>query len=344
MSVRAQPLSRRLVACAASLLVAAACAERPAPPGSGSPSASAARAAAPAPIPSARPATATAPAERPVLLAFVGDLSLGLHVGLYLERLARGGEVPPGVEPGYPFGAVAQRLRRADLAIGNLECALTSRGAPPSDRQPLRCPIEAVAALQATGFDLVSVANNHVNDFGRAGFIDTLRQLEKQGLAYFGHAVFFVGPQSPWIREIRGVRLGLLAYYDPPRPPVDEVRRARAQVDVLGVFNHWGSEGLAEPTVGQRELGRALCDAGADFVVGTHAHVLQPIELYRGKLIAYGLGNFVFSGMGQREATRGGAVLEIELGRGTVLGHQLLRTRLDEHGAPHFVEQPGAER
>ena len=103
--------------------------------------------------------------------------------------------------------------------------------------------------------------------------------------------------------------MGLLAYYWPPRPPFSDVLAAREQVDVLFAFMHWGKEDDPEPMQLQRTLSRQLIDAGVDMVVGTHAHVLQPLGWYRGKLIAFGLGNFVFSGMTDASFTGIGALL-----------------------------------
>jgi poly-gamma-glutamate synthesis protein (capsule biosynthesis protein) len=105
------------------------------------------------------------------------------------------------------------------------------------------------------------------------------------------------------------------------------------------VFNHWGHEGQTSPLGVQQSFGRALVDAGADLVVGAHAHVLQPEEWYRGKLLFYGLGNFVFAGMGFDEAHRVGGLLEVDLSRRGVVARRLYRTRLDDTGAPRWLDQ-----
>lgn len=292
--------------------------------------------------PAAVPASANEAARAaPVTLAFVGDIALALQVGDLVQRRARGAPVPALVDDGYPFGGVRDRLARADLAVGNLECVISDKGqAAPGERSPLRAPLEAIAPLRASGLDVLSVANNHAHDFGPAARADMLARLEAAGLTALGAAPSREGPQEALVREIRGVRVGLLAYYHVGTREIayEDVRRARASADVVVVFNHWGAHGSPNVQAVQRELGRGLVDAGADLVVGTHAHVLQPEERHRGKLIQYGLGNFVFAGMGFSEWHRTGGYLEVDVDRGGVRATRLHRVRLDDLGAPRWLD------
>ena len=103
---------------------------------------------------------------------------------------------------------------------------------------------------------------------------------------------------------------------------------------------HWGREDQPEPILQQKRLARELIDAGCDAVVGTHAHVMQPTAWYRGKLIAYGLGNFVFSGMTHTELHRTGGMLELDLDPDGGLQARMHTVRIDENGAPRFVGAP----
>jgi poly-gamma-glutamate synthesis protein (capsule biosynthesis protein) len=268
-------------------------------------------------------------------VAFVGDLALTLQIGRYLEAQSRGEPVPERIGRAFPFASVAARLAKADLVVGNLECFVSSRGKLSAAHRPLRCPLPALTALRDAGFDLLSVANNHVMDFGPLAFADTLRAIEERGMAHFGAAVFNRAPQQPEVRWLRGVSVAILGYYDDPSSqPADDVRRVRPLVDVVAVYAHWGLEDEPRPLGDQRRIGRALIDAGADLVVGTHAHVLQPTEWYRGRLIAYGLGNFAFSGMSDTDAHRRGAILEVDVSRSGLVGHRMVDTRLDDDGAP----------
>jgi len=284
--------------------------------------------------------TATAPTVTPpVRVAFVGDVNLSLQVGINLERQAKNKRVPADVGAGYPFTHVVDRLRAADLMVGNLECVASTKGSLATDHNPFRCHPSTVARLKEAGFDLMSVANNHALDFGPAGLRGMIDNLEAGGLPHFGRETFGGKPQAPFVFEKHGLRVGLLAYYWPPKTMRD-VEAARPDVDVLIAFMHWGREDQPEPLLLQKRLARKLIDAGCDTVVGTHAHVMQPTAWYGGKYIAYGLGNFVFSGMNHTERHRTGGMLELQIHADRRIVPRLLTIRLDEAGAPRFVRPP----
>jgi hypothetical protein len=282
------------------------------------------------------PASPPEAAPAPVHLAFAGDLGMSGLVGQYVLRGGLGYPVPDGVEAGYPFTHVADRIRAADLAIGNLECVLRPFGPPQTD-SPQPAPAEVVDPILDAGFDVVSVANNHVLDFGRPAFWAMLRILDERGLPYFGAGSY--GPtQEPWVRELGGITFALLAYYNVDRDrAAEEIAAAKRTSDFVIVYNHWGGHYVADPNWHQRQLARAMVEAGADLVVGAHAHVLQEAEWIDGKLVVYGLGNFVFTGMNTKEAYRVGGLLEVDVGPEGVVGHRLWRTRLDEVGAPRWM-------
>jgi poly-gamma-glutamate synthesis protein (capsule biosynthesis protein) len=285
--------------------------------------------------------TAGAPARR--RLAFVGDVSPAWMVAHHLRALRRGGAVPAGVGPGYPFAGVQARLGDADLVVGNLECVLSEKGAPATRHNPYRCPPDvSVPVLRSAGFDLLSVANNHAFDYGEHAFADMVARLETAGLGPFGGEGIVGRPQAARVHDLGGVRVGLLGYLALPAPPFADVRAARARADVVVAFMHWGNEGEPSPLAVQRAVARGLVDAGADLVVGAHAHVVQPVEWRAGKLIAYGLGNFVFSGLADAPAHRTGAVLEVELDGARIAAHRLLEIRIDAHGAPRWRRNPDA--
>jgi len=284
----------------------------------------------------------SAPGEGgPVRLAFAGDLSLSLRVAINIEARARGGRGLDPIDADYPFGAVKDRIAEADIAIGNLECVTSPLGGPVSPYPTLRAPAFAIPLVRDAGFDIVSVANNHADDFGRGALDDMIARLDQAGLAHIGKGSCSIDPEEPLIREVKGVRVGFLAFCDvePPKAYAD-VARARPKVDVLVIFNHWGREDSVAPIAVQRSFGHGLVQAGADLIVGTHAHVLQPEEWVRGKLIFYGLGNFVFAGMGTGERRRTGGYLEVDIDRRGVVARRLYRVRLDDAGAPRWLD-PG---
>ena len=268
-------------------------------------------------------------------MVFVGDITMTSTVGRNVARQARG--LPVDVAAGYPFGGVSKHFAAADLLVGNLECVASPLGRHATPDHPLRCPVLALDALKQAGFDVLGVANNHALDYGHDAFRDQLTNIEASGLAHVGAASVEYQPQRATIWEHDGQRVGMLAYYHPPQAPFSDVHAARAEVDWLVIYNHWGREDQVEPMPQQRELAHGLIDAGADLVVGTHAHVVQPTEWYQGKLIAYGLGNFMFDAAPLTAARRHGALLEVDALSDHSVDFRMLDIRIDDDFAPIVV-------
>lgn len=242
-----------------------------------------------------------------ISLAFVGDVMLARSVGKKIATL--------GVD--YPFSKTGYILSSADIAFCNLEGALTGDRITGSSKAFIFCsPPSFGESLQKGGIDIVSLANNHANDCGTKGLIETIETLEKLGIKYVGAGRNYQEARSLRIIEVKGKKIGFLAYTDlsnvglsaasatTTRPGVasvkteavfEEVRTAKKKVDLLVVSFHWGVEyQIGEPNARQRNLAYRCIDEGADIIVGHHPHVLQKVEVYQGKTIAYTLGNFVF--------------------------------------------------
>ncbi len=266
------------------------------------------------------------PAPKSIVVAFTGDISISLGVSQVLSGHS---------QPHFPFGDVAERLRSYDLLVGNLECVITTLGEP-MIREPLIAPVETPKLLLDAGFDLVSIANNHTLDMSRAGYLEMLAKLDAAGLAHFGSTTADPQRDPIVIREVQGIRMALIGHFNrEEKRAVEDVARARAKADIVIVFEHWGVEYSHVPVLHQRLLGRTLIDAGADAVIGAHAHIVHPIEVYKDRLIAYGLGNFVFSSM-VRQGTHTGAVLELEMDRRGILSRRFRAVHIDARGAPHW--------
>lgn len=255
--------------------------------------------------PSPAPGAAAAPADT-LLFGAVGDLMLGSWLTPLLDSL--------GVD--YPLAGVAPLLARADLLLANLEApflADTTGVARAEKTYTFAVPPRHLGVLTAAGLDVVTLANNHILDFGPAGLESTRALLETAGIAHAGSGADREGAHRHVLVERAGRRVAVLAYNHvfpedfwagPDRPGTAhaddaglarEVARAAAQADIVVVTFHWGAEGMETPKDYQRILARIAVDNGADLVVGHHPHVLQPLEWYRGRLIAYSLGNFVFA-------------------------------------------------
>jgi poly-gamma-glutamate capsule biosynthesis protein CapA/YwtB (metallophosphatase superfamily) len=238
------------------------------------------------------------PASR-VSIVFVGDIMLDGGPG---HIVTNGGD---------PFAAVAPVLRDADLTVGNLECAITRDGHAVDKPYTFKGPESALPLLKKY-FSAVSLANNHSGDWGRPGFADELTLLREAGLPWFGGGANQREARRPLILTANGRRVALLGYNDfPPRSfaarrnapgtawlvekdVVRDIEQARQQADTVILFLHWGEELDETPLPEQQALGRRLIDAGADAIIGSHPHVTQTIDWYKGRPIVYSLGNFLF--------------------------------------------------
>jgi poly-gamma-glutamate synthesis protein (capsule biosynthesis protein) len=179
-----------------------------------------------------------------------------------------------------------------DLTIVNLEGALTTEEKPRKHGYTFRADPECVNILTGSGVELCNLANNHSMDYGAAGLKQTAEVLAANGIGYCGFT-------EAWSAEIKGVRVTALGFtkWDHTVEQVTEaISQARQGCDLLIVNMHWGWERQHRQCGEQVDMGRAAVDAGADLVIGTHPHVYQGIEKYRGKYIVYSLGNFCFAG------------------------------------------------
>ncbi|NML62709.1 CapA family protein [Massilia sp. RP-1-19] len=251
-------------------------------------------------------------AAKPLLrLMFGGDVMLGRTVSAWIRRLG----------PHYPLRGVARQLRDADLAIVNLECAITAsvqrwKGAPKAFY--FGAPLAAVHALSDSSIDLVSLANNHILDFEFQGLADTLRQLHAQGIGNAGAGADIRQALAPAIVERNGTRFAMVAMCDHQadfaatnnRPgmayidfadeseALDLMEKALAPVRDAGVHwpilsLHWGPNMVPEPSPQFRRIAHAAIEMGWKILFGHSAHIFHGVEIYRGCPILYAAGDLV---------------------------------------------------
>lgn len=239
-----------------------------------------------------------------ITISLVGDIMLSRGVQSYLQEF--------GYD--YPYEDVRELFLGDDLTIGNLECPVTDDGnaANKAKRFLFQADEENAAALKRAGFDCLNLANNHTMDYMSGGLHDTMASLEGQGLAYVG-ASENASRIKPYIFEKNGIRVGVLAYsalppegyfFNKDKPTIQYISTmdfsgleediASADCDFLIVYFHWGIEYQRYKSGTQEIMARKAIDLGADFVVGSHPHVLQDPELYKDRYIYYSLGNFIF--------------------------------------------------
>ncbi len=254
-----------------------------------------------------------------VTVLAVGDIMLGASMEPSIKQYG----------PDHPFQATAGIIRSADIAIGNLEAPFGTEGRPFKKRFTFLVPPSYAGALARAGFDVVAMANNHMMDYGSEPLLETIRILDSLGIAYSGAGRNLAQARRPAIVERNGLKVAFLSY-SKVHPAefwatakragtapgektyiAEDVAAAKKQADLVVVSFHWGAELMDTPKSYQRELARLAIDSGADLILGHHPHILQGLEVYKGKLIAYSLGNFAF-GSRSRKCTES-IILEVDL-------------------------------
>lgn len=237
----------------------------------------------------------TAEASWPVTIVVTagGDTTLGCTER---QSAMKEGFTNVVAEKGYswPLSALADILSADDLTLVNFEGTLTESKEAQQKTYNFKGPAEYVNILTAGSVEAVNLANNHFHDYGNKGKEDTKAALDGAGIVYCGAG--FTG-----VYEVKGVKIGLIGNTFPYakgkrdiRKDVTALRKSGCQI-VIASF-HWGSEYEAAFSSEQRAIGRAAIDAGADVVIGHHPHIVQGIELYKGRYILYSLGNLMFGG------------------------------------------------
>lgn len=285
--------------------------------------------------------------------------------------LGRGVAVPGA--PAGPLRFLASRIRSADLAVGNLESTLSDDGPPqqPGD-DSFAAPPGTLPGLQRLGFDAMSLANNHLGDFGVPVMLDAVDRFRASRIAPFGAGADRATASRPAVLEHEGVRFGFVGFNAigetpmatsgspgvlsvrmPPRTgPLQQsdlrhvtrlVRRLDRRVDVVVVLPHWGTQYVHTPDPIQSRVARALVRAGADLVVGGHPHVVQGLETIGGAVVAHSLGNLVFD-MDFRQDTMEGITLTASFRGGTLVDVELGPYRMGADFAPRPVTGAAAER
>jgi hypothetical protein len=256
-------------------------------------------------------------------------------------------------------GVVRDLVKGADLAIANFENPAPNAFRWHGKGTVFSANPKHIAGLVDAGIDWVSLANNHIGDAGRAGMLQTLKNLDGYGIAHGGLGKNYAAAHKATLLEAGGLTVGILGYdqiakyYNATSSVAGSARMTtkalkaditaarKAGADVVVVFPHWGVEYRAAPVDAQRRMGKAAIDAGADLVIGNHPHWAEGMEVYKGKPIWYALGNFVFD-QTWSEYTMEGMTLEL-----TFQGKELVQIRMRPHlilgkAQPNFMDPAGS--
>jgi len=265
-----------------------------------------------------------------VTILFAGDIMLDRSLRVAMEE---NGE-------DHPFSCLGDTLRTPDLTVANLEGPITGSasrsvgsavGSPDNTRFTFASSTAQLLARQ--GIDVVSLANNHLQDFGREGVRSTMRFLDEAGVGHFGdplservHTEVIKGLSFTFIgyNEFQGLEDGV---WSGSTTTLERIRAAREAGSMPIVFAHWGEEYVAANEE-QKRLARSFIDGGAELVIGAHPHVIQEREEYQGKYIYYSLGNFIFDQYWE-DAVRTGLLVRVEFGKDGVRSLEEQRTILE---------------
>jgi poly-gamma-glutamate synthesis protein (capsule biosynthesis protein) len=261
------------------------------------------------------------PANRKtVTLRAVGDVMLGRMVNVKMLEKS---------DFKYPFLKTEPLLSGADLTFGNLEsplindCKTTQTGMVFCGRK------ETLEGLSFAGFDVLSIANNHILNQGQEGRKQTIELLNQRNI--------LASANELTIRKVDKLSFGFLSFdltvNNNPEPILKKASESSSGVDLLIVSLHWGAEYVKEPFPWQKDLAHQLIDQGVKVVLGHHPHVVQPVEEYKDGLIFYSLGNFVFDQMWSEE-TRKGQIAEIVFEEKEIKSYKLFPVYIEDYCQP----------
>ena len=243
-----------------------------------------------------------------ITILAAGDIYLGGSATNYLKQNGYA----------YPFEYTKNILHNADIAMANLEAPLTNRTDAFMEKEfVLKVSPDAVGAIKSAGFDVLTLANNHIMDYGPGGLQDTVDILNKTGIKHTGAGKNSKAARTPVIVNIKNKKFAFLAYslvfpkeyyatddssgtaqgvFDNIKSDIKNIKK---DVDIIIISFHWGEEQMKYPKEYQVKFARLAIDNGASLVIGHHPHVIQGVEKYKNGLIFYSLGNFAFGSFGQ---------------------------------------------
>ncbi len=263
----------------------------------------------------------------------------------------------------YPFEETHQITTTGDIVFGNLETPLIDGTVVPAGGMVFRANPKSVEGLTFGGFNMLSLANNHIKNKGTDGITNTINVLDNAEINFAGAGINLEEAQKPKIIEINGIKFGFLAYLDDAFVPdsylatndnsgspnmdinklIEDLDELKEISDVMIVSMHSGIEYTLNPTQKQYDFARASIDNGAKLVIGHHPHVVQPIEKYKDGYILYSLGNFIFDQMWSEE-TREGAIAIINFEQTSISNIELIPIKIYDYSQPRVLNsEEGAD-
>jgi len=266
--------------------------------------------------------------SKEITLLFVGDIMLARGIAKQIKKYQ---------DPRYPFLKIASTTQSVNLTFGNLEGPISSRGKNQGSIYSFRAKPEVIEGLKFAGFDILSLANNHILDWGKQALEDTITTLNNNSIKTIGAGRNYQEANKPVIIDFNIVKIAFLAYtnlYPNSFKAINDsagisdfdINQIKKEIwriknssshseqaaDIVIISFHWGDEYQIHSNKIQQNIAHALIDAGADLIIGHHPHSVQEIESYRNGWIAYSLGNFIFDQNFSKE-TQQGLILKVKI-------------------------------
>lgn len=257
----------------------------------------------------------------PITLMFVGDIMFDRGTEWMVNKHGKG-------DFKFLFLKIADDLNKADILFGNLESIISDKGTKVGSIHSFRADSKAIQGLTFAGFDILSVANNHIFDYGREAMEDSFKRLKEANIDYAGGGFNEKEAHSSMIKEVSDTKIAFLAYNNlgskhwkaegdrsgiawlEKERLAEDIREAKRYADIIIVSMHFGQEYQSKSNSEQKFFAHLAIDSGTDLVVGHHPHVVQEVEEYKEGYIAYSLGNFIFD-QGFSKETMQGLLLKV---------------------------------
>lgn len=309
------------------------------------------------------PSSSSSPSPTPSPIT--PELTTLLFTGVIVPARCVQAAIDEHDDPDYPYIEVRELIAQADLAVGTLNATISDYPARTGcvSTYVLVGGSENADALARAGFDVMSVATNHIKNCGESNcgdraFFDTLANLRRVDIRPVGAGENLAHAMQPVVVKLNGVRFGIvslgqiepLAFAGETTPGIavlseENLRAAiiaaREMSDVVVVMPHWGPEDVPTPNWIQRDLARVAVEGGADLVVGNHTHVVQAVEEVDGVMVFYGLGNFVFDQTWSRDHQQG-VILQVSFEGDRYAGYEFIPTHVDGDGRVHIAKEDEA--
>ncbi|MCK5490501.1 MAG: CapA family protein [Candidatus Pacebacteria bacterium] len=290
--------------------------------------------------------------EQEIKMIAVGDIMLSRGVE---------GKMIANEDYRYPFLKTADITKNADIVFGNLETVIVTGRRIQDNEMVFKTDPKAAEGLNFAGFNVLSLANNHIMNFGKDDLESTIKILDENNISHIGAGVGNDEIYKYVVKEVNETKFAFLAFtynsdqrktgtgdvYGVANMDVEKmkvaVQEASKVADIVIVSMHAGIEYQISPSLFQENFSRNAIDAGADLVIGHHPHVVQTVEVYQDKYIIYSLGNFVFDQMWSNE-TRLGAIAEIIFQDKKIISLKFIPVKSYDYSQPIAIEGAEAEK